>query len=95
MDLSKISYFTHYVAFFSILLFSTAFSIHAEFFIMDQLNQFGLYKSFMEAFSEGYIKITLWFALFLFYFMFFSAIKLIDNTVMEISIFFFCKDSAG
>lgn len=95
MALSKISYFTHYLSFFSILLFSTAFSIHAELFIMDQLNQFGLYKSFMEAFSEGYIKITLWFALFLFYFMFFSAIKLIANMVMEVSIFFFCKDNLG
>lgn len=47
----------------------------------------------MEAFSEGYIKIILWFALFLFYFMFFSAIKLIANTVMELSIYFFCKDN--
>lgn len=89
--LSKVQHFTHYLSFFSILLFSTAFSINAELYLMEQLNQYGLYKSFMEAFSEGYVKITIWFALFLFYFMLFSAIKLIANTVMELSIFFFCK----
>ncbi len=91
IQVKRIYYFTHYLSFFSILLFSTAFSINAELYILQKLNHFGIYRSFMDVFSESHIKLTLWFVLFLLYFMVFSAMKLISDMILELSLYFFSK----
>lgn len=89
--MKRIYYFTHYLSFFSILLFSTAFSINAELYIIQSLHHFGIYQSFMDVFSETYIKLILWFVLFLLYFMLFSAMKLTSDMLLELSLYFFSK----
>lgn len=55
----------------------------------------GLYSGLLEFFSETSLKLSLLFLLALFYFMLFSALKLIANTVNELALFFFSKDEEG
>ncbi|HJV46287.1 MAG TPA: DUF5366 family protein [Bacillota bacterium] len=83
--------FTHYSIFFALLLFSTAFSLNAELWMIQKLNNFGLYHSLLEVLSEKYVKISLWIMLFLLFFMFFAALKLAAETLMELSIFVFVR----
>ncbi|WP_368666308.1 DUF5366 family protein [Ammoniphilus sp. CFH 90114] len=60
-------------------------------YILQELSNFGIYKSFMDVFSESHIKLALWFALFLLYFMLFSAVRLIADMMLEVSLYFFSK----
>lgn len=59
------------------------------------LETLGLYSGLLEFFSETSLKLSLLFLLALFYFMLFSALKLIANTVNELALFFFSKDQEG
>ena len=55
----------------------------------------GLYSGLLEFFSEASFKLSLLFLLAFMYFMLFSALKLIANTVNELALFFFSKDEEG
>ncbi|PSL45212.1 hypothetical protein B0H94_107217 [Salsuginibacillus halophilus] len=89
------TYVTSYVPLFSIILFSVALAIYAESLITEWLVDIGLYRGMMEFFSEAGITLTLLFLLFLLFFMVFSALKLIADTVLELSMLFFSKDEQG
>ncbi|WP_209124253.1 DUF5366 family protein [Alkalihalobacillus sp. BA299] len=91
----KNSYITSHFPLFSILIYSTAFALYAEGYIARQLQTLGLYEGMMEFFSESGIKLTLLFLLLLFIFMIFSALKLIADTVVQLSLLFFSRDEKG
>lgn len=91
----KNTYFTSYFPLFSIMIFSFALAIYTESLITEWLIHIGLYVGMLEFFSEVGIKLTLLFLLTLFYFMVFSALKLIADTVVELSLLFFSRDEEG
>ncbi|MGD6817384.1 DUF5366 family protein [Metabacillus sp. 84] len=89
------TYFTSYFPLISLLLFSTSLSISTVMDVTALLKNLGIYTSMLDFFSESEMKIAL-FALFaLLYFMVFSALKLIANTVTELSFLFFSQDAEG
>ncbi|MDA3128548.1 DUF5366 family protein [Aliibacillus thermotolerans] len=91
----KNTYITSYFPLFSITIFSFALAIYTETIITDWLIHIGLYVGMLEFFSEVGIKLTLLFLLTLVYFMVFSALKLIADTVLELSLLFFSRDEEG
>lgn len=91
----KNTYLTSHFPLFSILLFSISLSIYTENIIIEWLSDIGLYTGMLEFFSETGIKLTLLFLLTFFYFMVFAALKLIADTMIELSLLFFSKDEEG
>ncbi|MFA8439061.1 DUF5366 family protein, partial [Pueribacillus sp. YX66] len=84
-----------YFPLLSILIFSFSFSLYTVYKVIYWLETLGLYSGLLEFFSETSLKLSLLFLLALFYFMLFSALKLIANTVNELALFFFSKDQEG
>ncbi|WP_368657596.1 DUF5366 family protein [Metabacillus halosaccharovorans] len=91
----KNTYFTSYFPLITILLFSASLSISTVMIVIDYLQTFGIYDGMLEFFSNNGIKLALFILFALLYFMVFSALKLIANTVTELSLLFFSKDVAG
>ncbi len=91
----KNTYLTSHFPLISILLFSISFSLYTQGFIVQKLNELGVYHGMTEVFSESGIKLTLLFLLMLLYFMIFAALKLIADTIVELSLLFFSKDQEG
>ncbi|MFZ4451819.1 DUF5366 family protein [Salibacterium aidingense] len=91
----KNTYLTSHFPLFSILLFGLSFALYAERLITAWLAEIGLYTGMLEFFSETGIRVTLTFFLLLFFFMIFSALKLIAGTMIELSLLFFSKDKEG
>ncbi|WP_017728817.1 YufK family protein [Halalkalibacterium ligniniphilum] len=91
----KNTYLTSHFPLISILLFSTSFALFTETYIVNQLKELGLYEGMREFFSDSGIKLTLLFLAMLFFFMVFSALKLIADTINELSMLFFSKDEEG
>ncbi|WP_100371850.1 YufK family protein [Bacillus sp. FJAT-45037] len=88
-------YITSHFPLISILLFSLTFALYMQTFLLEQLVELGVYEGMREFFSENGIKLTLLFLLMLFFFMVFSALKLIADTTNELSMLFFSKDVEG
>ncbi|ADU29626.1 YufK family protein [Evansella cellulosilytica] len=91
----KNAYLTSHFPLISIVIFSLSFSIYSTQVIISWFEQIGLYDGMVEFFSERGIHLALLFLLWLFFFMLFSALKLIADTVNELSLLFFSKDSEG
>ncbi|OLO27594.1 hypothetical protein BTR23_20010 [Alkalihalophilus pseudofirmus] len=91
----KNTYITSHFPLFSILIYSTSLALFTQGYIVDQLQVLGIYDGMMEFFSESGIKLTLLFLLLLFSFMLFSALKLISDTVVQLSLLFFSRDEKG
>ncbi len=91
----KNTYLTSHFPLISILFFSTAFSLYTEGWIIEKLHQLGVYQGMTEVFSDRGIKLTLLFLLLLLFFMLFAALKLIADTMIELSLLFFSKDQEG
>lgn len=91
----KNTYFIGYFPFIVIVLFSISFAIYSEGQVLDLLVGFGLYKGMLEIFSEMGIKLALLIVLTLLFFMILAALKLISDTIIEVSLLFFSKDSEG
>ncbi len=91
----KNTYVTGYFPLISIVLFSTSLGIYLENEILTLLKQFGLYKGILSFFSAGGIRLALFFLASLFFFMLFSALKLIADTLIQLSLLFFSKDRTG
>lgn len=89
------TYITSHFPLLSILIFSFSFALYTEYNMIHWLEMLGIYSGLLEFFSETSLKLSLLFLLTLFYFMFFSALKLIANTVNELALFFFSKDQDG
>ncbi|WP_042352174.1 DUF5366 family protein [Bacillus massiliigorillae] len=89
------TYFTGYFPLISIILFSLSYAIYSEGQAMEVLKTMGLYGGLLEFFSDTGIKLTLLFILFLLFFMMFSALKLIADTLLQISLLLFSKEISG
>ncbi|GAE29993.1 DUF5366 family protein [Alkalihalobacillus hemicellulosilyticus] len=88
-------YITSHFPLISIVLFSLALAIYVQGLILTELVNMGVYSGMLEFISENGIKLTLLFLLMLFFFMVFSALKLITDTTIELSMLFFSKDEEG
>ncbi|MBA2871515.1 hypothetical protein HNQ85_001785 [Anoxybacillus calidus] len=91
----KNTYVTGYLPLIAIILYSIAFGIYVEIEIIRLFKKFGLYGGMLEFFSENGIKLTLFFLASLLFFMLFSALKLIADTMIQLSMLFFSKDRHG
>lgn len=91
----KNTYFTSYFPLITILLFSTSLSIATVMIVIDYLQVLGIYEGMLEFFSNNGIKLALFIIFALLFFMVFSALKLIADTVTELSLLFFSKDIVG
>lgn len=91
----KNTYFIGYFPFIATVLFSLSFAIYCEGQVLDLFVRLGLYQGMLEFFSETGIKIALLVVIVLLFFMLFAALKLISDTVIEVSLLFFSKDSEG
>lgn len=93
--LGKNTYLTGYFPLFAIILFSSSFGYSTEAYLVDQLKRLGIYRGMTELFSNVQIEVALWFICTLLFFMLFAALKLISDTLIELSLFFFSKESEG
>ncbi|MCH1625501.1 DUF5366 family protein [Ferdinandcohnia quinoae] len=91
----KNTYFTGYFPLISIMLFSISLAIYTEINALVLLKQVGIYRGMQEFFSVAGINLAIFFLFFLFYFMLFAALKLIADTLLELSLLFFSKDRKG
>ncbi|TYS07899.1 hypothetical protein FZC70_16845 [Bacillus subtilis] len=91
----KNTYLTGYFPLIAILLFSSSLSISTSLYALKLLSSFGMYDGMLDYFSEKGIRLALFAAFALLYFMVLSALKLIANTVTELSLLFFANDSEG
>lgn len=91
----KNTYFTSYFPLLSIILFSLSLSIKVEKLLLTFLQDTGIYGGMLEFFSESGIKLSLLVLLLTIFFMVFAALKLLANTINELSLLFFSKDSEG
>jgi hypothetical protein len=63
--------------------------------LIDFLRKTGIYKGMREFFSDGGIKLALLALLCVLLFMVFAALKLIADTINQLALLFFSKDSEG
>ncbi|PLT30337.1 DUF5366 family protein [Peribacillus deserti] len=91
----KNTYFTGYFPLMAIILFSLSLAVCTEMKSITLLKQIGIYSGMREFFSEAGLKLTLLIVFLLVFFMVFSALKLISDTILELSLLFFSKDSEG
>lgn len=91
----KNTYLTGYFPLIAILLFSSSLSISTSLYALKMLSSFGMYDGMLDYFSEKGIRLALFVAFALLYFMVLSALKLIANTVTELSLLFFANDPEG
>ncbi|UTR09105.1 YufK family protein [Evansella sp. LMS18] len=89
------TYLTSHFPLISLILFSLSLAVYSERLLVGYLTEIGLYSGMIEFFSEQGIHLTLLFLLWLFFFMVFSALKLIADTVNELSLLFFSQDAEG
>lgn len=91
----KNTYLMSYFPLLAIILFGLSFSIHVEMLLVDFLRKTGIYEGMMEFFPDGGIQIALLVLLLAMFFMALAALKLIADTINELSLLFFSKDSEG
>lgn len=91
----KNTYLTSHFPLFSILVYSIAFALYLEGVLIRLFSDLGIYSGMTEFFSDNGIKITLLFVLILVFFMMLSALKIISDTIIELSLLFFSKDEEG
>ncbi|MBB5173342.1 DUF5366 family protein [Texcoconibacillus texcoconensis] len=89
------TYLTSYFPLMSICLFSLSLAKYTEGIIVLWLEQVGMFAQLGDWFSEHQFLLMLLFILTLIYFMIFSALKLIANTINELTMLFFSKDRDG
>ncbi|MDQ0178436.1 DUF5366 family protein [Bacillus chungangensis] len=89
------TYLTGYLPFISIVFFSLSLSVYTQGELLGLFKKIGLYHGMMEFLSEVELKMGILFVLVIFFFMIFSALKLIADTINELSLLFFSKDSDG
>lgn len=91
----KNTYLTSYLPLLSIILFSLSASIKVDLTLIGFLKKIGIYEGMREFFSDGGIKLSILILLLVLFFMVFAALKLIADTINELSLLFFSKDSEG
>ncbi|NLY80396.1 MAG: YufK family protein [Lysinibacillus sp.] len=88
-------YLYGYLPLFSIMLYSLTFGIYMVGVSVEFFRSIGVYAGMQEFLSDIEISVLLLFVFFLCFFMLFSALKLIGETIHELAMLFFSKDSEG
>lgn len=88
-------YLTGHLPLISILLFSLALSLFGQSFAIGWLEENGVLASMTELIRENEIRLGVTILFLLAFFMLFSALKLIADTVFSLSLLFFSKDEEG
>lgn len=91
----KNPYLYGYLPFFAVILLSLTFGIFAVTQLMDLFHAIGIYDGMREFLSDFELRIFLLIIVALLFFMLFSALKLIGETVHELAMLFFSKDKEG
>lgn len=91
----KNPYIYGYLPLFSILLFSLTFGIYLVGESLDLLIAIGVYGGMREFLTDLELRILLLIVFSLCFFMLFSALKLIGETIHEVGMLIFLKDSNG
>ncbi|WP_079507183.1 YufK family protein [Mesobacillus jeotgali] len=89
------AYFTSYFPLMSILMFSLALSVRTEMELLLVLKSAGIYDGMLEFFSDTGIKLSLLALLMVVFFMVIAAMKLIADTINEVSLLLFSRDHEG
>ncbi|WP_252183704.1 DUF5366 family protein [Rossellomorea vietnamensis] len=89
------TYLTGYLPLFSILLFSLTFSVYGVDVFVDLFKKIGVYPGMREFLSDLELKFILLILLMIVCFMVFAALKLIAETINEVSLLFFSQDNEG
>ncbi|GIN10366.1 hypothetical protein J26TS2_02330 [Shouchella clausii] len=88
-------YLTGHLPLISILLFSLALALFGQSFAIGWLENNGILSSMTELIRENEIRLGVTILFLLAFFMLFSALKLIADTVFSLSLLFFSKDEEG
>lgn len=91
----KNPYLYGYLPLFTIILFSLTFGVNAVTASLQFINEIGIYAGIREFLSDFELRIILLIIFSLLFFMLFSALKLIGETIHELGMLFFSKDRAG
>ena len=91
----KNPYLYGYLPLFTILLFSLTFGIYMVSQSMSLFQAIGVYAGMREFLSDMELKVFLLILFTLCFFMLFSALKLIGETIHELGMLFFSKDQNG
>ncbi|KAB7706956.1 hypothetical protein F9802_07980 [Bacillus aerolatus] len=91
----KNTYLTGYLPLVAILLFSLSLALFAQSLIISLFKQVGLYTEILELFTETEMKLAITFALMLMFFFVIAGLKVVANTLNELSLLFFSKDTEG
>jgi uncharacterized paraquat-inducible protein A len=91
----KNTYLIGYFPLIAIVLFSLSFAVYGQMNVLHLLKNIGIYDGMLEFFSDTGIKLALLIVIFLVCFMLFAALKLISDTIIELSLLFFSQDSVG
>ncbi|SOC41208.1 DUF5366 family protein [Ureibacillus acetophenoni] len=91
----KNPYLYGYLPLFTIILFSLSFGIFTVNRILPVLSSIGVYAGMREFLSDLELRVFLLIVLSLCFFMLFSALKLIGQTIHEVGMLFFSKDKIG
>ena len=91
----KNPYFYGYLPLFTISLFSLTFGFYIVSYSMNVFEAIGVYAGMREFLSEMELKVFLLVLFVLCFFMLFSALKLIGETIHELATLFFSKDQNG
>lgn len=91
----KNPYLYGYLPFITIILFSFSFSMFAITESLQLLHAIGVYNGMREFLSDLELRFVLLIVFALLFFMMFSALKLIGETIHELGMLFFSKDKEG
>ncbi|WP_100332132.1 DUF5366 family protein [Bacillus xiapuensis] len=91
----KNTYLTGYLPVVSMLLFSLSLSMFTQKIMISLFKKVSLYNGMLEIFTETEVKLTIILALMLLFFMILSTLKVIADTVNQLSLLFFSKDTTG
>lgn len=91
----KNPYLFGYLPFITIIVLSLTFGVYAVSQSMELFSAIGVYNGMREFLSDFEIKVFLLIVSALLFFMVFSALKLIGETIHELAMLFFSKDRNG
>ncbi|WP_432352564.1 DUF5366 family protein [Sporosarcina sp. A2] len=87
----KNPYLFSYLPFFTIMLFSLTFGVYTVGFSLSLFREIGLYNGLLEFLTETQLRLFMLTIFALIYFMVFSALKLIAETIHETAMLFFFR----
>ncbi|KKB34981.1 putative membrane protein [Bacillus thermotolerans] len=76
-------------------MFSLSFALFTQGLAVSLFKQVGLYTGLLEMFTETELKLAMTIALMMLFFFIISGLKVIANTLNELSLLFFSKDTEG